>query len=249
MRKLLAALLGVSLLLPIVAVPVARAAYYENCNTGFANNFHQYVQLTTGPLSVDSLQAEVVYLRNVQPCLNGYGSTFVLPVNIQGYAFVQLGYGRIGSNGPLKFLYTKSETSGGVLTAAPSNIPNPIVGHNYRFRAVYSPTYDRWRYVITDLSLSGDPYYAWNGDIATKHFGLEVWSGFETTNSQDQFGGAGEWISINRIGYQYVSSESTYFLKNRPEQTCCGTDMSYWDHYVGAYSDGESFVRARTLNH
>ena len=232
----------------------ALAAFTKPCYSG-VNNFHAYIDKTHSGLEINYMRAEVVYLRDPKTCTpngNGTGSSFVLPVNIQGSganpsAFVQLGFGRI-NGGPLGWVYTANEASGGVLVYATSSQASPpVVGHKYRFEVFYAgDVINKWAYEVTDLGGSGGG--AWYGDTSSLDWGYKVWSGFEVYDSGDQLGGDGIWSTVNNIGYQVRGSNTTNYLHDRPIITCCGTEQIQWDYYTTDDANGRSFVRALTAN-
>lgn len=247
-RRLGVVLLLSAILLPTAATPV-RAGYVGTCTVNGDDNYHGYMESTPG--SVDYYAAEVVYLRDMPTCNNvifgPQGATFVLPVNIQDWAFVQLGYGHLDSDAPLKFLWTQSETSGGTLTEM-TGVENPQLGHNYLFRVYYLSGSGRWRYRVTDLTDGSDQWQ--DGDVATRLYGTKVWSGFEVYHINDQYGGADIWTTINHARYELVGQATQHYLSDRYFVPCCGTQMSYWTSTVGDDAGTDySYIRAKTLNH
>ena len=83
-RRLIAIVLGASV--AVAAAPPVNAAYYYACISP-NNNYHEFLQQA----SVDMVKAWGTdpSLKAIHQCSGPTGGSFVLPINVQGGAFVQ----------------------------------------------------------------------------------------------------------------------------------------------------------------
>jgi hypothetical protein len=249
-RRLGLAVLLAALILPTAATPTKAVSYSATCAGGDGNNYHGYLYHgQIGTEQVDYMSAEVNLVRDIRACndlLGGFGATFALPVNIQGYANVQLGWGRLGPDNDLAFLYTPNADN--VLVEYTGvTLNNTNLNHWWFFRAsFYAPT-SRWRYEVIDRSVSPQKSYVWYGNSGTHHYGYDSWSGFEVYNTWDQYGGAGVSIEFADIAYQRPGETTNrYYTTGQNFYSCCGTRRSDWINQSGLDPDGHKYLRARS---
>jgi hypothetical protein len=246
-RSSIAVILALSTL-GTVGVSQAFAAYYIGCFQT-SNNYHGYVQRTN--VLATSAFATVTYLRNVHQCnyFGGLeGDSFVLPVNVQmvGSSFVQLGWNQGHVATTNRFVFTPSDTSGGVMTGSAA-FPTPTVGHSYTFTIARTTCLGAasWLYTVRD-NTTATSYSACGSRVANQFSGAQLWSGYEVWDDGDQFGGAGIDINISNIGFNnggadtYISSTTTYST---------GTGHSYWVKSATLDADGHTVVHGRTTDH
>lgn len=252
-RALALAALLAAVILPAAAIPTKALSYWGVCNFDI-NNYRSYLyHARLNSETVDTMYGEILYMRNTHTCtIYDEGASFVLPVNIQGYAYIQFGYGRLQGSDTDQWLYTKDPgvVTQNVLVAAPASVPNPVVGHEYRLLAqFYGPT-SRFRYTVWDLT-TGSSWF-WDGNSGGHHYGYDSWAGFEVYNTYDQFGGAGIYTTIREIRYQRVGETTNryYTLSNTSLDWCCANQGDFkradWETVEGAYADGHAYVRARS---
>jgi hypothetical protein len=233
------------------------AVYYDDCSDPY-NNYHAYLFKEGIPYRIDYMRATIEVTRTIFPCqgnlFTAQGKSMVLPVNIEpgalgsDGAFVQLGYLATTMDRSIRWVYTKSETSGGVVVKAPSHVPDPVPGRSYTLWAYYDAGADKWRYIVYDNYL--DQEYSWYGDTATRTAGMRMWSGFEVYNNHDTLGGANYTVKLTNIGYQIAGSGSTEWWgsANDDVNQCCGTRRSYWNYSSGT-TNGRAWMSAYTENH
>lgn len=246
MRALLTALIGAALLLALAAAPVVASSYTYSCDAG-ANNEHEY--LTKDPSGSEFIygRAQVDYLRDVDTCGAG-GSSFVLPVNLDGGMLAQFGYGRIG-NGSLLWLWTANVHSSplGVLSEFPASF-SPTVGHRYIFHIAYRWEEGTWKFTVQDVDTGGSASaYDYTTTYVSSDF---MWSGFEVWDDGDQMGGAGNNVYITNIGYTLDGGSGTSYFGSADDALykLFGDEKWYWSTYADTTS-GRAWVRSNTALH
>jgi hypothetical protein len=235
-----------SCLLSLVFAPSVSAAYYTGCST--PNNYHEYLNVS----SVDMTWAwgQIYNLRATHQCSGSSGISFVLPVNVQGGAFVQIGYVRGGTDTQGYFKFTPSDQSGGNMNGTSANFPSPVYGHSFNF-IIWKTTVggiNKWGYTVEDDS-TGSTGISF-GSRSVSHLTGPLWAGFEVYKSEDAFGGLGgtSWNRITAISWKN-SSGVVADLSSWTKYPCCGTKMSYWKTLSGFDANGDIFIDAWTNDH
>lgn len=234
-RRMLAAVVVASTLsLAMSAGPALALSTYGDCDSGTAypagfiigRLFHNY----SGPL-INGSQSDAI-VRDVRSCTNPnvtttVGAAWVLPANLDSSSGIaQLGYGRVDCGSftctlPNKvriFLYTPSDTSGGVVFEfAPSGLGRPVLGDNYEFRIDATPNSLAWDYCIADLYAGGGfKCIERNKDWG----GTSVWWAYEVDRSTDQLGGTSSSQSLLTLMKYRSSAGSTWTLMQQASGSC-----------------------------
>ena len=246
-RSFGAALVAAALITGISAIVPAstQAAYYGPCN-GSNGNLHGYLDDSFGSSHIDYATGSINYLRDVHTCTtSGTKSAYILPVNIQGNAFVQLGYGRFNENDALDWVYTYSDSNGGVLIHPSFSHTKPVLTHQYKL-VVYLSTLGSWRFQIQDLTASTTQ--DWPADTTNHTWGNEAWWGFETFDYNDQYGGPGSTIFLNNLGWQFVGTNTTSW-QTRTSIFHIGTKLSYQHDNSATDQNGRAYISAYTSSH
>ena len=244
MRTFLA--LGVAATLSVLSAPVTLAVYYNSCGT--SDNYHEYLNQA----SVDMVKAwgTIPALRALHQCTGSTGITFALPVNVQGGAFVQLGYLRGGSDTGGSFKFTSSDTSGGSMVGTSAAFPSVVLGHGFTFTVLKTTVsgVNKWQYTVKDNTtvVSGSAF----GSRSVASLTGPLWAGFEVYDSDDAFGGLGasSYIRVSAIGWQ-SSSGGVFSIGSSTRFSCCGTKQSYWSTLSGTDSNGDKYIDGWTVDH
>jgi hypothetical protein len=214
--KLVSAVAALVIALSGMGAGAVRAVYVKACGTVYPSiHLHSYINANYGYL-INHMQATTNVVDPLACTGGGPGTSgsFDLPVNMQGQSpgkdFVQLGFGRYASGHSLRWLYTPSGTSGGLLAEATGlGIGNPIFGRQYQFTV--SVIGVDWQYSIKDLSTGIVSSFFGSGSTLNDN---EAWAGFELVNFNDQLGGqeaSGEG-SIHDVATSAVGSSTLNYL-------------------------------------
>ena len=244
--RLRAVVVAVSVLTAtLILAPPVDAAYVYAC-TGDNDNFHAYIH-QIGSLHIDYVTGTIASVKDVDACTTGTaGASLVMTANLQGWAFVQLGYGSLAANDAIDWVYTPSETSGGVVVHPSGSHTKPVLGHAYKQTIQWNGSV--WYYRTTDTTLGT---LAWdvNGSTNTRTYGYETWEGFEIWDTNSQFGGAGTSIYLGDSGFRFVGASTVSYITGAGSTTCCGIHRS-WQHYgVVNVSGNHTQVWAYTASH
>jgi hypothetical protein len=242
----------VSALLLVAALLAPESTYADYNGTCLNdNNLHGYIDFTTAT-HLNYVTGEVQYLRDVLACTTFLaGATHVLPTNLQGNAFVQLGYGRTRPSAVLDWQYTPSDSSGGDLHNLTFSHTKPILGHRYSLRISWSSIASAWQNYVNDITANSGTL--WQDTTNNHSYGTETWYGFEINEFNDQFGGQGSGAKINlqNLGYRPVGGSTTTYVATTTVHNCCGSLWSYY--HDGAFLDSSNSNRtviwAYTDNH
>jgi hypothetical protein len=210
MRKILAAVLALGLLIP-GATPASAFTFTGNCTPGAVDAapynkifvWKPSTELPTG-FHIREAYGEIV-AEQQYPCSGGGldGMMAVLPANIEGYGsgqLVQLGMWRYSTYGSPVFVKTQSDISGGAAenvnaggqvwnkggpgfpSGGTGAVEAPEFGHRYYFwlRTVNNLV---WRYEIMDLN-DGEKW--WRDETAHWVNGQVSWWGYEWFDEQDR---------------------------------------------------------------
>ncbi|MEA2537466.1 MAG: hypothetical protein QOF11_1700 [Chloroflexota bacterium] len=227
----------------LLFAPPAYAAFAYDCSD--SDNLHAYIHhLDTS--HINYVWGTIASVRPLEACRTNSGDSLVMTTNLQGYAFVQLGYGVLSTIDALDWVYTPSDVSGGVIIHPTGAHTKPVLGHAYKQAINRNATV--WYYRTTDTTLNTLPFDT-NGSTNSRTYGLESWEGFEIHDRNSQFGGPGVAIYLGNSAYRYVGSSTTHYIDNAGIQTCCGVHWS-WQHYgVVNVSGSHTQVWAYTDNH
>jgi len=214
---MLVRLRSLSLLIACLAILLtpseAFAAYYGTCSA-YENNLHGYADHNTPSTNIDYVTAKISALRTVHSCTgSGGGSAMILPANLQGASFVQLGFGSVAAGDPAGWIWTSSDASGGVITHMTSCGLAVVYGDAYTFTIAYNSSNASWDYTIANNTVGGSCTV--HGSAVTR-YGTETWYGYEIHDSWDQYGGPGSAIHITNMGWQNVGSNTTQYVTGTP---------------------------------
>jgi len=208
------------------------------------------------------------YIRTLEACPNPpagtSGASMVLPVNMVDndcQPFIQLGWGELVDGRGMRWLWTPSATSCGVLIESSGAIsPASLVGEKVRFRIrdVTENGEPMWRVAVSVLTgpHAGDTAfveYVPRGDGVVD----EVWAGIEIKNWNSQFGGTfGSKVTIFDMGYVTASTPGTWFYMTDSGGTACnpawantrGSTVPSWvvENHINSYDGDEAIGCAIT---
>ncbi len=219
MRKLLAALVAASLMLPIIAV--APAAALDSCTSNTGSPTWSVKRNDIGRQYTHAIGQTII--RQLDACFGSDGTRLAaVLVNVGGMGdgaplFLQVGYGDRGYG--LQWLASTDDYPSGNIDGVGLGF-GPVPGHLVQFEIVpYSSS--EWRLYIRDKTTG---MYGWRPLARHYSFGTGVWYGIEVHNQGDDFGGydSSHRTNLDYLGYQYNgdgTSSYTYLT---------GTGKSGW---------------------
>ncbi len=231
--RLLTVAVAVALSMQTSSSPVL-AAYAYSCGTGSVDTNWTVVDRAKSSPNITGVIGQAT-VRTLRPCTSpnsaNWDIPWVLPANLQydttnADRIVQIGFakcgrpvadgdcnGNIPNDGNLHFVYTASDSSGGLLKLADGWYKAPIVGHEYRFKIVNGT--DVWTYCIQDRT-AGEGYDCHNtADTWTS--GTYSWYGTETNNDNSQNGNSFNESELNIRWMQYQRSGTWYVVTDQAD--------------------------------